>query len=60
MNIPYLVSAKLLISQRLVNYCRFWTPIRYIIRLASPLTTKKNNTNHSIWNLLLHKDDVQP
>jgi hypothetical protein len=59
MSIPCLVFAKLLIPQHLVNYCRFWTSIRAIIKLVSPLMMKKNSFYHSIWNLLLYKDGIQ-
>jgi hypothetical protein len=41
MSILSLVFAKLLIPQRLVNYCRFWTPIRVIDKSASSLMMKK-------------------
>jgi hypothetical protein len=41
MSTPCLVFARSYIPQRLVNYCRFWMPIRVIIKSTSPLTMKK-------------------
>jgi hypothetical protein len=38
---PCLIFVRSLIPQRRVNYCHFWMPIQAIIKLASPLTTKK-------------------
>jgi hypothetical protein len=41
MSIPCLIFVKLLIPQHHVNYCHLWMPTQAIIKLASPLTTKK-------------------
>jgi hypothetical protein len=41
MSIPCLMFVRSLIPHHRVNYCHFWMPIWAIIKLASPLMTKK-------------------
>jgi hypothetical protein len=54
-----LVFIRSWIPRHRVNSCHFWTPIQAIIKSVSPLTTKKNSIYHTVWDILLHQDDIR-